>query len=90
MLFFCGLRLKIEPSWANYLFELQNQAEHKTTQIQAAPDYSSATAIMLVIFWTERNFCIISDYRIYLTTNLKAYESAKYSFNPANTRSSSE
>ena len=37
--------------------------EHNKTNIQTAPDYSSATAIMIVIFWTERDFCIISDCR---------------------------
>ena len=35
------------------LFELQNQTELSTTNIQTAPDYSSATAIMLVILWTD-------------------------------------
>ena len=29
--------------------------------MQTAPDYSLATAIMLVIFETERDFCIVSD-----------------------------
>ena len=33
------------------------------TNIQTAPDYSSASAIMLVILWTERDFCIIFDCR---------------------------
>ena len=67
----------MEPSWRNYLFELQNQAEHNTTNKQSAPDY--LFAIMLVIFSTESNFCIISD-----------YEQAKNFFNPANTQTSSE
>ena len=76
------LQQKIETSWSNYLFELQSQAEHNTPNIQTAPDYSSATAIMLVIFWTER--------RIHSTTNLKTYKKVKNFFNPANTQSSSE
>ena len=38
LLFFCGLQQKIELSWRNYLFELQSQVEHKTTNIQTAPD----------------------------------------------------
>ena len=41
------------------LKKLQNQAEHNTTNIQIPPDYSSATTIMLVMFWTEGDFCII-------------------------------
>ena len=45
----------------NYLIKLENQAERNTTNIQTAPDYSSATAVMLVIVWTEHDFCIISD-----------------------------
>ena len=36
--------------------------------IQTAPDYSLATAIMLVIFWTEQDFCNISDCRNPLKT----------------------
>ena len=70
---FCGLYQKLEPSWRNYLFELQDHAEHDTTNIQTAPNYLSATAIMLVILWTERNFCIFSDWRNSFTTNLKTY-----------------
>ena len=30
ILFFRGLLLKIQPSWGNYLFQLQNQAKHNT------------------------------------------------------------
>ena len=44
---FCELQQKIEPSEKNYLFELQIQAEHNTTNTQTAADYSSAIAIML-------------------------------------------
>ena len=44
---------------------------HKHTNIQAAPDYSLATAIKLVIFWTERDFCIISDCRNSFNNKLK-------------------
>ena len=54
---------KLELSWINYLFKLQNQAEHNTTNITTAPDYSSGTAITLVMFWTELDICIISDFR---------------------------
>ena len=39
------------------------KVDHSTTNKQTTPDYSSATAIMLVIFWTESDFCIISDCR---------------------------
>ena len=70
-LFLCGLQQKIEPSWRNYLSELQNQAKHNTRNIQAASDYSSATAMMLVIFWTENNFCIISGCSNLFNSKLK-------------------
>ena len=53
---------KLELRWINYLFELQNQAEHNTTNIKTAPDYSSGTAITLVMFWAELDICIISDF----------------------------
>ena len=33
-LFFRGLQQKIEPSWSKHLFELENQAEHNTTNIK--------------------------------------------------------
>ena len=62
---------KKEPNRRNYLFELQNHAEHNTRNIQTAPYYSSATAIMLAIFWTERDFWIISDYRNSFNNKLK-------------------
>ena len=70
-LFFRVLLQKIEPSWKNYWLELQNQAKRKITNIQTAPDYSSATAIMLVIFWTERDFCIVSDCRNKFSNKVK-------------------
>ena len=47
----------------NYLFELQNQEEHNTTNIQTAANYSSVTSIMLMMFWTQGDFCIIFDCR---------------------------
>ena len=43
---------------------------------------------MLAIFWTKRDFWIISD--IHSITNLKTYEQAKNLVNPANAQSSSE
>ena len=51
---------------------------------------SSATPVMLVIFWTERELCIISDCRNSFSNKLKTYEQAKNLFNPADTQSSSE
>ena len=39
--------------------------------MQTARDYSSATAIMLVIFWTERDLYIISDCRNSFNNELK-------------------
>ena len=53
----------VGQSWRNSLFKLQNQAEHNTTNKVKAPGYSSETSIMLVIFWSEHYFYIISDYR---------------------------
>ena len=42
-----------------------------TTNIQTAPDYSSTTAIMLVIFWIEHDFCIIYDCKNSFNKKLK-------------------
>ena len=56
---------------SNYLFELQNQVKHSTTNKQTTPDYSSASALILVIFWTEHGFCIISDCRNSFNNKLK-------------------
>ena len=39
-----------------FLRSCSSMAEHNTTNKQTAPNYSSATAVMLVIFWTERDF----------------------------------
>ena len=44
-----------------------------TTNIQTAPDYSSTTAIMLVIFWIEHDFCIIYDCKNSFNKKLKNY-----------------
>ena len=60
-----------------------NQADHNTTNLQTVPDYSSTTPLILVIFSTERDFCIISVAGIHSTTNLKTYEQAKNFLNPA-------
>ena len=81
---FCGLQQKIEPSWRNYLFQIQSQAEHNTTSKQIPPDYSSVNARMLVIFWTERDFCIISDCMNSFNNKLKNLWTSKKNFNPAN------
>ena len=43
-----------------------------TKNIQTAPDYSSTTAsVISVIFWTQRDFCIISDCRNSFNNKLK-------------------
>ena len=39
----------------------KNQVEHNTANMQTAPDYSPVTVIMLLIFWSECDFRIISD-----------------------------
>ena len=76
-------------SWRNNLFELQNLGEHNTTNIQIAPDYLTATATMLVIFWKWTwflNYFWLQDSTTSLvaelwfsdpTTNLKTYEKVK-------------
>ena len=51
--------------------------ENNTANIQTAPDNSSATAIMLVIFWTESVSALILIAGIHSITNLKTYEQAK-------------
>ena len=43
----------------NCIFEEPSE----TKNMQITPDYSSATAIMLIIFWFEHDFCLISDCR---------------------------
>ena len=45
---------------------------------------------MLVIFWTERDFCIILIGGVHSKTNLKTFKQVKNFFNPANAQSSSE
>ena len=69
---------------------MQNQVEHYAKNIQTVPDYSSATAIILVIFRTERDFCIISDCSNSFNNKLKNLSTSKNFFNRANTQSSSE
>ena len=69
----------------NYLSELQNQAEHNIKNKQTSPDYPSATAIILLIFWTERDFC-----RNSFNNKLKNLWTTKNFHKPANTHSSSE
>ena len=67
-----------------------NQTKRNTTNIQIAPGYSSATTIMVVVFWTERDFCIIFITGVHSTTNFKTYEQAKTFFNSENTHSLSK
>ena len=50
-----------------------------TTNIQNTPDYSSATAIMLVTFWTQPNFWIISDFSNSFNNKLKNLWTSKCS-----------
>ena len=50
---------------------------------------SSATAIMIAIFWTELDFCIISDCRNSFNNKL-FFEERKDFFNSANTHFLSE
>ena len=81
--FFPLLSQKIESRGRPYIFELQNEAQQSTTKIQTARDYSSATAIVLMVFWTD--FCIISDYRNSFNNKFKDFEQAKNCFDPAKT-----
>ena len=64
---FYGLQQKVEPSWRNYLFELQNQGEHNTINKLHLIIHQQ----LLVIFWTERDICIISDCRNSFNNKLK-------------------
>ena len=75
------LRVTAEVEKTIYLSCKIRRNKHNTTDIKTALDYLSATAIMLVMFWTER---------IHSTTNSKTYERAKNLFNAANTQSSFE
>ena len=56
--------------------------------MQTAPDYSSATAIILTYFGLNAISALFLIAGIHLTTNLKTYEQAKNLFIPANTPSS--
>ena len=58
--------------------------ERNTTNIQTAPDYSSETAVMLVIFWTEGDSALFLIAGIHSTANLKTYEQAETFINPTN------
>ena len=60
------------------LFIWTTNQEHNTTSKQTTPDYWSTTATMLVIFWTEQDFCTLSDCSN-STTNSKTYEQVKIS-----------
>ena len=60
------------------------------TNIHTAPDYSSAAAIMLVILWTDRDFCNISDCRNSFNNKLQTYQLIIIFFIPANKQFSSE
>ena len=63
--------------------------EYNTTNIQTAPDYSSATAIILTYFGLNAISALFLIAGIHLIRNLKTYEQAKNLFIPANTPSSS-
>ena len=80
----------IEPIWRNiYMnYKIRQNITPQTYKLYLI--YSSATAIMLVIFGTERDFCIISDYRNSFNNKLKTYKRAKNFFNPANKKSLAE
>ena len=54
------LKHKVEQSRSKCLCALQNQMEHNNKNIQTAPDYSSETAIILVIFSIKRDLFIMS------------------------------
>ena len=45
--------------------------EHNNINMQTELDYSSAAAIMLVVFWTGSDFCTITDYRNSFNNYLK-------------------
>ena len=97
-LFFWGLQQKIEPSWRNYLSELQNQAEYNTTKKKKKKKKKKQHCIWIFI----SNYNNASDiFELNETsglsliagihsTNLKTHERANNFFNPTNTQSSSE
>ena len=67
-------RLKKLFIWTTKSGGTQHHKQTKTTS-----DYSSATGITLVIFWTERNYCIISDCRYSFNNKRKnLWTSKKY------------
>ena len=53
--------------WFTWTTKLGGAQHHK----QVAPDYSSATAIMLVMLWTEHDFSLISECKNSFNNKLK-------------------
>ena len=90
-LFFCGLTQKTENTTKlkKLFIWTTKSGGADTTNTQAAPDYSSATAI-LVIFGLNVISALPLIVRIHSTINLKANERVKNFFNPTNTQSSFE
>ena len=64
-LFRCGFQEKREPSWKNYLIWTADWCGvHSTPDPQKALIiFLSVISKMQVIFWSEDNFCFISDCR---------------------------
>ena len=63
-LFRSGFQEKIDLSWRNYLiWTVDWGGEHSNPGTQNTLIFFSSIAVMQVIFWTEDNFCLISDCR---------------------------
>ena len=70
--------------------KIRRNTTPKTNKLHLIIQYLSATPILLLIFWAEHDFCIISDCRNSFGSKLKMYEQTKNFFKPANTQPSSE
>ena len=92
-LFRCEFQEKIEPNWRNCLIWTadwgweQNTPDTQNTLII----FLSAVAVIQVIFWTEDNFCVISDCRNSFNCKLKKLiNEQKIFYSPSNGLCSSD
>ena len=93
-LFRCGFQEKREPSWKNYLIWTADWCGvHSTPDPQKALIiFLSVISKMQVIFWSEDNFCFISDCRNAFYCKLKKLinEQIIIFYSPSNALTSSD
>ena len=82
-----GFQEKIGPRWRNYLIRTGDWEGEHNTPLNTLNIFISAIAAMQVIFWTEDNFCFISDRRNLFNCKLKKIinEQLTIFYSPSNT-----